>query len=68
MIECPRCHAGVIRVEAHITAEMSASDGLDLYSIQSGDERPHWTPDDAARCRECHFSGTVAIFVHPRSS
>lgn len=67
MIQCPRCQSGVIHIDARITVEVSASDGLDSYPVQAGDERPSWAPDDAARCRECHFEGTVATFVDERS-
>lgn len=67
MIRCPRCQAGVVHIDARVTVEVSVSDGLDLYSIHSGDERPYWTPNDGARCRECHLTGTVATFVDPRS-
>ncbi|NMP24684.1 hypothetical protein [Sulfobacillus harzensis] len=67
MIRCPRCQGGVVHIDARVTVEVSVSDGLDLHSIQSGDERPYWTPDSVARCRECHFEGTVATFVDPRS-
>ena len=40
MIECPRCHTGVIHIDAHVTVAVTAADGLDWYPLQSGEERP----------------------------
>ena len=68
MIECPRCYAGVIHIDAHVTVEVTAADGPDLYPLQSGEELPAWAPEDPARCRECHLEGTVDTFVKAESA